>query len=248
MKTVNLSLSTCRVPDNDGIIGLQVIRMMNLPKRSTNFCHFSYRAYVYCFIIALQNVRCVTDWICLHSYSAVLIFFRKKGPVSRHQRAQKQPRAKGNSTHHFAVRHSRRRLGAQVQSMLDVNCCLFFHIKMQLSYTENFIYHHWRMRRGNVLGRVRVCFCVSVWTLTFESLDQKLHFWQYVFSISGSCSYIKVIGSRPRSHGQKCRVSCSGCNFQIFQPFNFIFGMQIHLQNIQVKVEAQGHEIKVIRA
>jgi len=106
MKTVNLSLSTCRVPDNDGIIGLQVIRMMNLPKRSTNFCHFSYRAYVYCFIIALQNVRCVTDWICLHSYSAVLIFLGKKAryPGIKEHRSSLGQKATVQTTSLYVIR------------------------------------------------------------------------------------------------------------------------------------------------
>ena len=53
----------------------------------------------------------------------------------------------------------------------------------------------------------RVCMCVSVCTvhvLTFESLhlETSCLVWGYIFSVSTSSSYVKVIGSRSRSQEQ----------------------------------------------
>ena len=61
------------------------------------------------------------------------------------------------------------------------------------------------MRRGNDVGRVCLSQCLSVCPvrglLTFESLDLETLFLvtDYIFIISRSGTYIKVIGSRSRS-------------------------------------------------
>ena len=63
-------------------------------------------------------------------------------------------------------------------------------------------YYFWSRRS------ICVCLCVCVCpvrALTFESLDQETSFLvrRYIFRISRPSSYVKVIGSRSRSHDPK---------------------------------------------
>ena len=102
------------------------------------------------------------------------------------------------------------------------------------------------MRRGNAFSRVCVCLSVCpVPALTFECLDLETSFLvrRYLFRTSCSCSYVKVIGSRSRSHEQRNGVCvfCSDCDFWMPWP-------------TKVKVEyrsrdhGQGHENTQVNA
>ena len=70
------------------------------------------------------------------------------------------------------------------------------------------LYYQPRKREGNVFSRVCMSVCLSVCpdvrALPFERLELGTSFlvYRYVFKISGSSSYIKVIGSRSVSRSR----------------------------------------------
>ena len=71
-------------------------------------------------------------------------------------------------------------------------------------------YNHPQMRRANAFGRVSLSVC-TVWALTSESLQLETLFLarKYISRMSRSSSYVKVIGSRPRSQEHKVIYSYS---------------------------------------
>ena len=86
---------------------------------------------------------------------------------------------------------------------------------------------HLQMRHGNVFSHIYLCVCLSVCNVpTFESLDLESIFsvCRYIFRMSTSDSYIKVIRSRSRSpRDQKSLSAClavQGLNFECLDPEN----------------------------